>query len=872
MKYSDGVTDNYFPTLYAAFPVYLLPMNNWCKIFLGCCMWLPLFAWGQTGVVKGRVINPNNDPIPGAIIRVLDTEIQTKSDEKGNYRVTVPGGKVYRISFSHSAHQRGQLELEVRTGFTYDRTIKLLEFTLEESVISGERDPTDIRDPLQMQLLPIETEELIKMPGFNRSVEKVVSYMPGVATNSEFSSQYRVRGGNFDENLVYVNGIEIYRPFLARDGQQEGLGFSNPDMAQEVLFSTGGFAAQYGDRLSSVLDITYRRPRDFRATAEVGLLTANLHLEGVISRGEDAEIKKDRKREPGKFTYNMGARRFSTSYLFNSLETTGDYRPNFLDFQGLYTYSPGRKIDAPNFRIRERKNGRSDTLYIPNEPLTISTFVALTRNRYLFEPRGRESTEGTITQAFRFRVGFAGQEVSSYTTGLGALMVEHRPNVRTKFDYVLTAFRTQESELFDVEGGYLLGEVNTNLASDEFNESEFDLGIGSLIRNGRNYLTANVLSAQVKGQWSLGKNYQHKLSLGLQAVYQDTDDDYKEYFGLDSAGYLIDMESRFGLEEFVRAKTNLIARQYKGFLQYEWQLNPTTRLTTGGRLVYHDLIDQWMFSPRVQFVKDYGQKEGGPDLRLRLAGGVYYQPPFYREFRRFDGSLNLDVNAQESAHLIGGVDYQFYSWGRPFKFFSEIYYKRLTNIIPYEIDNIRIRYYPDRIADGYAYGWDFRLNGEFIKGVDSWVSLGILKTAEDVRDDEQGYVRRPSDQRVSFAMYFQDELPLNPTYKVHVSYIYGSGIVSGPPRVFESRTAFPFSPYHRVDLGFSKLLTFRGKDERMGRSGMESLWATVEIFNLLQRANTVSYTWIRDLNNNQFRVSNRLSARLLNFRVVMRFR
>ena len=862
-----------FPISIHFYPLYLLSMTG-VKFIVQALLLIAFlgssYSQAQEGTLKGKVVDPNNRPISGVNIRVANTSMATTSDERGDFELSLPGGKTYLFLFSHATHVSTQLPLEIKPGFTYSRRIKMLEITLEESVITDERDPTDLDDPLQMQLLPIDTEELIKMPSFNRSIEAVMKTMPGVASNNEFSSQYRVRGGNFDENLVYVNGIEIYRPFLTRAGRQEGLGFSNPDMAQEVKFSTGGFSAQYGDKLSSVLDITYRTPREFRATAELGLITVNLHVQGR-SKGKVRQSEMGvSTTTPGKFTYSIGARRFSTAYLLNSLETAGEYQPNFMDLQGMFTYTPKYQEREP--LIKEKKNGKLDTVYFANEPLKWTSFFAVTRNRFSFEPTGRETTFGTIQQAFRLRVGFAGQEVSAYTTGLGALMLTHRPNLRWRWDYIVTAFQTQENELIDVEGGYLLGEVNTQFGSEEFNESDFDLGIGSEIRHARNYLRANVLSSQIKGQWNIGGKSKHQLAMGIKYERQETEDDLKEYLGRDSAAFLVNNASVFDVEEYIRGTSQLQANLFKGYLQHTWKISPTKTLVSGARIFYHDLIDSWMFSPRFQFVQDYSQKPGGPDLRLRLAGGVYYQAPFYREFRRFDGSLNLDIEPQRAVHAIAGLDHQFRAWGRPFKLFAEAYYKRLFNLIPYEIQNIRIRYYPDEVADGYAYGLDMRLNGEFIEGVDSWLSLGILKTEEDVLGDTQGAIPRPTDQRVSASLYFQDEFPLNPTFKVHMNYVFGSGLRFGPPREFDNRTDFGFPSYQRVDLGFSKLISFKGKEERLGRQGVESIWATLEIFNLFQRENTVSHIWISDLDQRQFAIPNHLSARLLNARVIFRFR
>ncbi|MEL6251518.1 MAG: TonB-dependent receptor [Bacteroidota bacterium] len=824
----------------------------------------------QSSTVRGKVVDPNNEEIADVAIRVLNTDIESRTDASGSYSLSLPAGKVYRIQFKHVAFQSSILEIRLQDGVNYDRKIKMLPLQSDDVNIYGEKSATSIDDRNAMLVSPLKLDKVIEMPIAAPSLEYYTKFQPGVATTSEFSSQYQVRGGNFDENLVYVNGIEIYRPFLARSGQQEGLGFSNSAMAQGLNFSTGGFGAQYGDKLSSVLDITYRQPREFRATIEAGILSTNIHVEGISKNKKNPN-------DPGKFTYLMGARRFALSYLLNSLDTRGDYRPLFLDYQGMFTYTP--KSQNYPIKIKERKDGTQDTVYYANEKLKFTSFVALSRNRYLLEPEGRVSTFGTIQQAFRVSVAFEGREISSYNTGLGALMLTHKPNTRLQFDYILTAFNTQETEFFDVEGGYLLGQVNTNFGSDEFNESDFDLGIGTQFQHGRNYLNASVISGQIKGRWTLDNETRHKFLFGVKGQRQVIDDDLKEYAALDSAGFLVDSIGRFGLDEYIRGKIQLNGELYKGYLQHEWQINKNLLLFTGGRVIYYDYRNDGqqktnlLFSPRVQLlIKAKEEYDGETSLRFRLAGGLYQQPPFYREMRRFDGTLNLDIEAQESLHLIAGMDYRFSAWGRPFRLFSEAYYKRLDNLIPYEVQNVRLRYYPDEVAKGFAYGVDARINGEFIKGVDSWVSMGFLKTSEDLQGDEEGFVSRPTDQRFTFAMFFQDELPANPTFKVHVTYVYGSGMRFGPPRDLEDRTAFNFPAYQRADIGFSKLISFRTRAETNLKRGVESLWATLEIFNLFQRQNTVSHYWIKDLQNNQFAVPNFLSARLLNVRLVMKFR
>lgn len=831
-----------------------------------CILWV-FFAQtllAQTGIVQGKVKNEFNEILEGVKVEALEVNLPvTSTDKEGLYKITMPAGELQRIRFTHPTHDTTVLEVKVVANNVHDKPIIMRTLNLDEQVVTGNQQITDITAEEQMDIMPISAEDAGKIVNVT-SAERLMALVTGGSSN-EFSSQYRVRGGNFDENLVYVNGIEIYRPFLIRSGLQEGLGFSNLNMTQEIKFSTGGFSSRYGDKLSSVLDVTYRTPSDFKATVEAGILTTNLHFEGVIDRSkarpDDSLYRK------GRFTYLMGARRYTWAYLLNSLESKGSYNPNYLDYQGMFTYVP--KTKRKSLKIRTRKDGTQDTMYLPTERLKLTTFINFSRNNYLFEPDVSETTFGTIQQAFRLRVAAEGREITRYTTGLGAVSLTHRPHARLRFDYTLTAYRAQESELFDVEGGYLLSEVNTSFGSDEFGEDEFLLGIGTQFRHARNYLTVNVLSGQFRTEWTTDDTRRHKLYAGAQYVYRDIEDDLKEYQALDSADFFINPNGQFGLDGYLRGSVRLKNNSFKAFLQHRWQLSAPMTLIYGVRGIYYDQTDELLVSPRLQLIYDMSKNVGGPKLRLRMAGGLYYQPPLYREFRRLDGTVNLDLKSQLAIHYIAGLDYQFPIWNRPFRFFAELYYKDLNHIYTYEAQNVRVRYYPDFPGTGYAYGLDARLYGQFIKGVDSWLSMNILKTSEDVVGDTLGFVSRPSDQRFSFSMYFQDELPLNPTYKVHVSFTYASGLPFGPPERILSRTNFDFPSYQRVDLGLSKTFTFKEKKE--GKRALESIWATLEVFNLLERANTVSYIWIKDLQNNQFAVPNHLSQRLLNLRVVMKF-
>jgi hypothetical protein len=844
---------------------------------------------GQNGAVKGWVMDEFGRRIEGATVEEKELGKSTVTDEKGEYEIELPPGKHF-LHYSAKQFKPGTEEFTLAPGVTKRIYVKLQDiYTLETQEITDQTDPTAIDDPERgfTRLIPINPRKVTQIASMKSDLSsKLMTIGFGVSQNSEFSSQYRVRGGNFDENLIYVNDIEIYRPFLIRAGQQEGLGFVNPNLANEVGFSSGGFQAKYGDKMSSVLDVVYSDPEGFHGSAELGVLNQNLHLEGDVIRErkrdseDEASLTDAIEYDPGRFTYLMGARRFTPSYVLNSLDTKGEYKPRFHDVQGMVTYTPRSK--ARRFKVRDRKDGTQDTVFLNKDRLKFSFFGNLANNEYVFTPISRESSFGTIQNVLRLRVAFEGQDIMSYTTGLGAFTVEHRPNVRLRMKYIFTGFRTYEAELFDVEGGYFLSDVNTSFGSEEYNETVFDRGIGTFFRHGRNYLEATVLAAEQRGDWYPGKDYRHKITWGLRGQRQMIDDELTEWTGTDSSGY-------FSLDETFRTNAVLNSTLVKAFVQDHWKLSAdkTKRLIFGARAIYNSLNQQFLVAPRIQFVIDPSSRSDGRDpmdesnytrgdnrrYQLRFAAGVYHQPLFYREMRAFDGTLNTQRPAQTSYHLIAGGDYLFNIWKRPFKLSAEGYFKYMTDLVPFEVENVRIRYYPFESADGYAYGIDTRVTGEFIKGVDSWMTLGILSTRERLKSfPEAGFVRRPTDQRVQLSMFFQDELPINPTYKVNINFVYGSGLRFGPPRVLENRSVFGVPSYQRVDLGFSKLLLIKTKEEREDKkASLESIWISAEIFNLFQRSNTISYTWIKDVFNTQFAVPNFLSARLLNLRVIVRF-
>ena len=804
----------------------------------------------QESTLKGKIIDRENRPVVDALIRIPKIDKIWKSSLDGTYSVTVPAGN-YQIIITHINFFSETLEVHLPVGTTTNRNfiLTVTEKKINALEIIDNQNTTKVQENPFLDVLPISTKKMVEIPTPKSDIESKLATMPGVAANNEFSSQYRVRGGNFDENLIYVNDIEIYRPQMIRSGQQEGLGFSNAELISNASFSTGGFEARFGDKLSSVLNLTYNKPRQFRGSAEIGILTANLHFEGSVKNKKNPD-------NTGKFTYLIGLRRYSTSYLIKSLDTQGDYRPSFYDGQLFITYTP---------KPRNQKDTALDSTITPTERLKISYLLAASRNRFQFIPQNRETTFGTFQQAFRLFVAFEGKEITQYLTGQTALLVEFRPTYRYNLKFIASGFQTQESEVFTTEGGYRLSDINTSFGSKEFGEEVFVRGVGTYLNHARNYLNASVAYAEHKGEYYLNTTLTRKILWGIRAQQEWISDELKEWTATDSSDYVKQ-------QDYIQTKNSLTSQRLMGYSQLNWRFHEKipVRVMAGVRANYWTLNQEVIISPRMQIVWEPTFADSLKQLQLRGAVGTYVQPPFYREMRSYAGTVNTSLKAQRSTHFIIGGDYVFQLWKRNFKVFSEIFYKKLTAIVPYEVDNVRIRYLATNSAVGYAYGWDNRINGEFIRGIDSWLTVSYLKTAEDLSQDSRGYIRRPSDQRVTVGFYFQDELPKNPTFKVHINLVYGSGLPFGPPKNIFARNQFSAPAYRRVDLGFSKLLLFKTREER-GKFGLESLWFSAEVFNLFGVNNTVSYLWIKDVYNTQIAIPNYLSARLLNIRMVARF-
>jgi len=696
----------------------------------------------------------------------------------------------------------------------------------------------------------IDVEELNYMPTTTGKIAAIIKSQAGVSSNNELSSQYSVRGGNFDENLVYVNDIEIYRPFLVRSGQQEGLSFVNSDLVSSVKFSAGGYDARYGDRMSSALDITYKRPRKFAASSSISLLGASAHVEGA-SRSQ-------------RFTFLAGYRYKTTSYLLNTLETSGDYKPQFSDLQAQLTYQLTRKLE-------------------------ISFLGNYSSNKYQFVPRTRDTEFGTKDLPLNLRIYYEGQEVDQFDTNLGALTLNYRPVKGLSLKFTGSAFLTSEQETYDILGQYLINELDNTLGSDTYGDSILNVGIGTLLSHARNYLDAIVISASHLGSYQTNNN---QLQWGFSYQYQDFYDRINEWELLDSSGYVLPYEEdELVLSDSRQTENKISYNQISGFIQNTWELSGEEAdifLTTGVRTTVWNFNKTTMISPRVTLsTQPYWEK----DVMFHVSAGYYYQPPFYKEMRMPDGSINSDILPQRSIHLLVGGDYIFSMWDRPFKFTGEAYYKWLDDLIPYKIENVRLSYAGENISHGYARGIDFKLNGEFVHGAESWMTLSLLQTKEDVEGDfayifngnnyiktDAGEFPRPTDQLFTFGLYFQDYFPNNPGYKVHLNAFYGTGLPLSSPNEEQYHTLIRMKPYRRVDIGFSKVI--KRETDLLGEKNplrfFESIWISGEIFNLLGINNEASYLWIRTISDQrgipgQFGVPNYLTGRRFNVKLSVNF-
>ncbi len=770
----------------------------------------------QHVVLNGTVINHAQEPVQNASVMLEgNSYLGTSSDSLGRFSLQVRAFDSLKVVFQHVEYQTAVVRIDKDNFNNILSAVVLKPSTkyLDEVQVVGA--PGEERK--QAGVTTLDPKEVQMLPSAFGDFTKVLSTLPGVVSNNELSASYAVRGGNFDENLVYVNDIPIYRPFLVRSGQQEGLSFVNPDLVSNISFSAGGWQAKYGDKLSSSLNISYENPRKNSASLTVGLLGGSGHL-----------ALYDNKRKAGVL---IGVRHKNSKYLLNTLETEGEYFPSFTDVQMLLS----KQLGASG-----------------NTSLEILSSYA--RNRYLIEPASQQNSFGTWQQMMMLNIYFQGNEIMEYDTYQTGVKLSHMFSKRFVADVILSGVYTLEREYYDIEGAYRLCDINSIPGSD-INECVTIRGIGSNYRYARNRLDALIFNAESRNTFYI--NNAHTLEFGVGYSLEEIDDIFKEFAFKDSSDFVDIMNS-------VDATTSMSTYRINAYLQNSSLLNAKNQITYGIRFNYWSFNKQLLISPRVQYSFQPGWER---DFIFRVAIGLYQQPAFYRELRNLKGEINKSIRAQSSLHNIVGFDYNFKIWGRNFKWVTEAYYKYLENVIPYEVDNVRMRYTAENNAVAYAVGLDARISGEFIKGAESWLSLGIMSTKEDIEGDDQGYMRRPSDQRVNLGVYFQDHIPNDPSIRMYLSLLYGSGLPFGPPNNDRYRNYFTGKAYRRVDIGFSKIFDFT-IDQKEQRLSLKSLWISLEVLNLLGNNNILSYTWIETVDNQQFAVPNSLSARFLNFKIV----
>lgn len=796
-------------------------------------------VFAQRATVEGYLRTPEGNTLEFVNLALEGTPSGTTTDESGFFRLTVPGNETITLRISHLGFNPKTVSLKLEAD-----EIRHIEITLEPIyTYLPDIEVTD-KQVLRTDITRIDPRHSGALPTPSASIEGLIQTLPGVSATSELSTQYSVRGGNFDENLVYVNGIEIYRPFLVRAGQQEGLSFLNPDLVSSIEFSAGGFNAQYGDKMASVLDITYRMPQAFAGSFSLSLLEGSLHLEGASKNN--------------KLSYLFGFRYKSNQYLLGTLDTQGDYKPSFSDLQGMINYHISDEWD-------------------------LSLLANFNNNRYQFAPEVQRTRFGTITDVREFTVFFDGKEVNRFTTSMGALSLQYDPGTDFSLQLVTSLFQSDEQENFDILGQYWLHRVETDMGQDDFGQPTGEpLGVGTFLNHARNYLNAIVWNAELKGQW---ENEQNDLRWGIKFQHEDIFDRLSEWNMIDSAGYSLPQHPNNAilLQDTLNTRISVKSNRLSGFLQNTWELqrqHGRYALTAGIRANYWSFNNQFVVSPRTTLIYKPVWLER---WTFRASAGWYHQPPFYRELRNMQGEINNDIKAQESIHLVLGSSFNFTAWNRPFQYTTEAYYKFMDNLIPYEIDNVRIRYYADNISRGYARGIDMKIHGEFVPGIDSWMGLSVMQTREKIENTfltspdgkliPAGYIPRPTDQRFSFNIFFQDFLPRNPSYQVHLGLFYGTGLPFWAPTRDGRKDTGRMPSYQRVDIGFSKQLI--GPNTNLPDSSpfshFDSIWLTAEVFNLLEISNTISYYWIKDVQNQLFAIPNYLTSRLINVKLVARF-
>ena len=786
-------------------------------LFLLALLATALGCVAQTFTLRGRVTDGEGNPVEFASVTCPSQGRATVTSLQGQYELKLLSADSVVVKFSMLGYRTKTRVLRRPKGTqTLQVTLTEQASTLGEVTVAGQKIQSG-------QTQDISTKPLHSLPSTTgNAVEELIQSQAGVSTHSELSSQYNVRGGSFDENSVYINSVEVYRPFLVRSGQQEGLSVINPDMVERIGFSTGGFEAKYGDKMSSALDITYRRPKRFEATAAASLLGGSAYV-GFSNK---------------KLAWANGLRYKTTKYLLGSLETKGEYKPNFLDYQTYLSYKP-------------------------NKRWTVDFIGNIADNHYNFHPEDRETKFGTMESVRSFRVYFDGQEKDRFRTFFGTLGITRHLGDSTSVSLLGSSFSTSEQERYDIQGQYWLTQTET---------SE-NLGVGTYFEHARNYLKAHVESVKLLLKHTAK---QHNVEAGLTWKQEHIEENSVEYEMRDSAGYSV---PHTGKDLFMiyslRARNELNANRLETYVQDTWRFRSAGEhtlftLNYGLRFSHWNYNKESILSPRVSLGITPSFNH---NVTLRFATGLYYQAPFFKELRDTStvagvtrATLNRKIKSQRSIHFIAGMDYRFNMNNRPFKFTAELYYKLLGNVVPYSINNVKVVYYGSNEASGHAAGLDLKLFGEFVPGTDSWVTLSVMDTKMKLNGVK---VPMPTDQRYALNLFFTDYFPGTTRWKMSLKLAYADGLpFSAPHRELETNT-FRAAAYKRADIGMSYRVL--NNEHRERKSIFRNIWLSLDCLNLLGINNVNSYYWVTDVTNQQYAVPNYLTGRQINARLLFEF-
>jgi hypothetical protein len=807
-------------------------MNFWIKLIISISSFIFFSSVieAQNAIFNGQITNESGETVSGASVFITSENTGTVSKPDGSFLISIPSNKEIFIECSFMGFYSivDSIFAMPLEKIYRNYTLKEKSSQLEEVIVEGLQDRENT-------LTRVNMKSIQQLPNSSGNFEALLKSFSYVVSGNEMSSQYSVRGGNYDENLVYVNDIEIFRPMLVQSAQQEGLSFINPDMVANIKFSAGGFEAQYGDKMSSVLDIKYKKPVKFEGSAIASLLGANLHLAGITKNK--------------KLTYNTGVRYKTSQYLLSSLETKGEYMPRFADFQANINYDINNKS-------------------------SISLLGNFSTNRFTMIPVTRSTEFGTIAQTLVFDVFYEGQEKDRFDSYMGAISYNYIPLHNLILKFIATTFSSDEEIAYDILSEYY---INQAVGKGTNNDTVINIGTGVNLKHARKYLNSKISALEHKGTLIYREN--SVLKWGIKSQFEEVDDAITEWSVIDSTGFFIpNSDEEIKMEYYINANNSITSQRFQTYIQNSsriYSARAQYEFNFGIRSNYWSYNKELVVSPRVSVsIKPYWKK----DIEFYLATGLYNQPPFYKELKDYTGKLYRHIKSQKSFHIVAGTDIHYQAWNRPFTFTTELYYKDLYNLIPYKVNNIQIQYIPELHAKGYAAGIDFRINGEFVQGAESWFGLSFMQTHEDSYNDfyknpdgtvvYPGYYRRPTDQTITFSIFFQDYLPMNPDFKMHLLLNYGSGLPYSGPTQNRPSEIYSLGQYRRVDIGISRLIN-RKKNKTVG---LNDIWLTLEVLNLLGVKNMASYDWVKTVDNNQgFRtqhaVPNYLTGRRFNFKI-----